>query len=55
MRLLEALEEAGYQEAGMFREMPPEWAPWEVLAGNTFEHYEQHVEDLRRAGRGENR
>jgi len=45
-RLLEALEgldETAYQDAGLYREMPPEWAPWDVFAGNTFEHYEQHI------------
>ena len=53
--LLEGLDEAAFQDASLYRAMPPDWAPWQVFAGNTFEHYEQHVEDLRRAGRGENR
>jgi hypothetical protein len=45
---LEGLDEAGYQEAALYREMPPDWLPWQVFAGNTFEHYEHHLEDLRR-------
>src|SRR5262245_39512838 len=29
-------------------EMPPTWVPWEVLAGNTFEHYQHHRPELER-------
>jgi uncharacterized protein (TIGR03083 family) len=43
VQALEGLDEAAYQDAGLYREMPPEWAPWDVFAGNTFEHYEQHI------------
>jgi uncharacterized protein (TIGR03083 family) len=30
-----------------FRDMPSEWAPWDVMAGNTYEHYHQHIPDIR--------
>mgnify|MGYP001032694283 FL=1 len=45
---LAALPEAAFQDASLYREMPADWAPWQVFAGNTFEHYEQHLEALRR-------
>ncbi len=36
-------------QASRFQEMPAEWFPWEVIASNTFEHYHDHLSDLRRA------
>jgi uncharacterized damage-inducible protein DinB len=44
---LQGLDEAAFQDAALYREMPPDWAPWQVFAGNTFEHYEHHLADLR--------
>jgi hypothetical protein len=43
---LEGLDADAYEDAGRFREMPAEWAPWVVFAGNTFEHYEHHLRDV---------
>ncbi len=44
---LQGLLEDAYQDAALYREMPPDWLPWQVFAGNTFEHYEHHLADLR--------
>jgi hypothetical protein len=44
---LQALPEAAFADATLYREMPPDWEPWQVYAGNTFEHYEHHLADLR--------
>ena len=30
-----------------FRHMPSEWIPWDVMAGNTYKHYHQHIPDIR--------
>jgi hypothetical protein len=30
-----------------FRDMPSEWTPWDVMAGNTYKHYHQHIPDIR--------
>ena len=30
-----------------FRYMPDEWIPWDVMAGNTYKHYYQHIPDIR--------
>jgi hypothetical protein len=30
-----------------FQQMPPEWVPWELFAGNSFEHYQDHLPSLR--------
>jgi hypothetical protein len=41
--LLETLSEEDLQEASHFNGMPAEWKPWSVIAGNTYEHYEEHI------------
>jgi len=44
--LLEALETLSDQDLvdpGHFPGMPVDWQPWQVIAGNTFEHYLDHL------------
>ncbi|MFN8371895.1 MAG: DinB family protein [Anaerolineae bacterium] len=43
---LESLSEEDFHTPQNFRNMPPEWIPWQVIASNCFEHYPQHSEDL---------
>ena len=31
-----------------FENMPSDWVPWQIIAQNTWEHYEAHAEDIRR-------
>ncbi len=31
----------------LFDKMPLEWEPWKVVAGNTFDHYEDHIKQLK--------
>jgi uncharacterized protein (TIGR03083 family) len=49
LKLLASLTDMDLLDASHFREMPPDWIPWEVIASNTFEHYPDHVEDIRKA------
>ena len=44
---LELLPEEAYADAGYFQHMPGEWAPWKVIAGNTFKHYPKHLPAIR--------
>ena len=30
-----------------FKNMPQEWRPWQLIAGNSFKHYEDHMPSLR--------
>lgn len=46
---LESLSDEDLNQADHFREMPPDWIPWEVIASNTFEHYPEHCRDIQRA------
>ena len=40
--LLEPLSEEDLHQASHFKGMPAEWKPWDVIAGNTYEHYNEH-------------
>lgn len=44
---LRDLDEADLNDTSRFRDMPAEWLPWQVIAGNTYEHYRAHVPDVR--------
>jgi uncharacterized protein (TIGR03083 family) len=43
---LEALTDEDLMDARRFREMPAEWLPWQVLASNTYEHYQEHIPQI---------
>ena len=43
LALLEPLSEEDLHEASHFAHMPAEWKPWSVMAGNTYEHYKEHL------------
>jgi hypothetical protein len=43
---LQELEQAAFQDAALYREMPPDWAPWRIFADNTFDHYDHHLRDI---------
>jgi len=44
---LEAWPEEDLSDPSRFRDMPGDWIPWQLIAGNSFEHYQQHAPDLR--------
>ena len=53
VQVYEALYEAAatlsdddLNDARSFADMPEDWVPWEVIAGNSFEHYQQHIPEL---------
>jgi hypothetical protein len=48
--LVEALRDLPaehYFNPARFRDMPADWLPWQVFAGNTYEHYRDHDVDVR--------
>jgi hypothetical protein len=47
LALLQTLRDEELEEARFFREMPPDWKPWQVIASNTYEHYPQHIPDIK--------
>jgi len=44
---LMSLSEDDLNDPTAFPGMPLEWKPWQVLASNTYEHYEDHVAQTR--------
>jgi hypothetical protein len=44
---LESLAEEDLHDPGRFPNMPPDWVPWRVIAENTYEHYADHLAQVR--------
>jgi hypothetical protein len=43
---IKLLSDKELNDPSVFEGMPEDWVPWMVIAGNSFEHYQQHLEDL---------
>lgn len=43
MSELDALTDDDLNDPARFPGMPPDWQPWQVIASNTCEHYEDHA------------
>ena len=43
---METLTDEDLLDASHFAEMPSNWKPWEVIASNTYEHYDDHLAEL---------
>jgi uncharacterized protein (TIGR03083 family) len=46
MEVMGSLTDEDLLEASHFAEMPSNWKPWEVIASNTYEHYDDHLAGL---------
>jgi hypothetical protein len=44
--MLAELDEVDLNEPNQFVGMPDDLVPWEIIAGNTFGHYDEHLPDL---------
>lgn len=47
LALVEGLAEEDLRDASRYRDMPPDWIPWELLADNSYTHYPQHAPAIR--------
>jgi hypothetical protein len=45
---LQTLSDEDLNDPARFEHMPAEWQPWKIIAENTWEHYHDHYESLRR-------
>jgi hypothetical protein len=45
-RAIEPLSEEALNDPSHFEDMPPDWFPWKVIAGNTYDHYRDHIEEI---------
>lgn len=34
-------------DAARYTDMPPHWRPWQLIAGNTYDHYPDHIPAIR--------
>ncbi|UCH59714.1 MAG: ClbS/DfsB family four-helix bundle protein [Anaerolineales bacterium] len=46
LSLLKGLNEPELYAAAYFKNMPPDWLPWRIIAGNTYLHYQEHSQDV---------
>jgi uncharacterized damage-inducible protein DinB len=47
IELLERTDADVLKNPAHFRDMPRDWVPWQVIAGNSSEHYADHAADIR--------
>ena len=50
MSLLEAIQTLSDQDLNdprRFENMPQEWSPWQLIAGDSFKHYKDHMPSIR--------
>lgn len=43
MENLEPLDDDDLNEPSHFPGMPPDWRPWQIVADNTYKHYDDHT------------
>lgn len=44
---LQTLSDEDLNDARRFRDMPIEWVPWQLIAGNSSQHYRDHMPAIR--------
>jgi hypothetical protein len=44
--LIAELDDVDLNEPAQFTGMPDDLTPWEIIAGNTFGHYDEHIPDI---------
>ncbi|HCC78186.1 MAG: hypothetical protein A2X25_04720 [Chloroflexi bacterium GWB2_49_20] len=45
--LLGSMDESALNDPAAFSGMPTGWQPWSVIASNTYEHYQDHIKQLK--------
>lgn len=44
---VQALDDEDLNDAARYAGMPALWRPWQIIAGNTFDHYPEHISAIR--------
>jgi hypothetical protein len=47
LELSAGMSEPELNDPAQFADMPADWLPWRVIAGNTYIHYREHAQNLR--------
>ncbi|MFL5701544.1 MAG: ClbS/DfsB family four-helix bundle protein [Ktedonobacteraceae bacterium] len=43
----QTLSDEDLNNSHRYKQMPEEWVPWQLYAGNTFKHYQDHMPSIR--------
>lgn len=46
LEAVQSLSDEDLNDPGHFRDMPVDWVPWQIFAGNSSEHYMDHLSAL---------
>ena len=47
LEVVQQLSDEDLNDPHCFKNMPAEWRPWQLIAGDSFKHYEDHMPSLR--------
>ncbi|SRR5579883_120167 len=47
LEAVQTLSDEDLDDPRRFKNMPAEWKPWQLIAGNSFKHYEDHMPSIR--------
>ena len=47
LEAVQTLSDEDLNDPHRFKNMPQEWSPWQLIAGNSFKHYEDHMPSIR--------
>lgn len=47
LEVVQQLSDEDLTDPHCFQNMPAEWRPWQLIAGDSFKHYEDHMPSLR--------
>jgi uncharacterized damage-inducible protein DinB len=47
LEVVQQLSDEDLHDPHCFKNMPAEWRPWQLIAGDSFKHYEDHMPSLR--------
>lgn len=47
LEVVQRLSDEDLNDPRCFKNMPEEWRPWQLIAGDSFKHYEDHMPSLR--------
>ena len=48
IEVLTELEDEDLNDPSRFKNMPPDWTPWRLIASNTYQHYLEHAISIRK-------
>jgi len=47
LEAVQTLTDEDLNDPHRFKQMPQEWAPWQLFVGNSFKHYQDHMPSIR--------